>query len=133
MKMFLAFTFLGIASAHDTLQQAAPPPNGIVRVGGHTLSESALKLSPVGGAFETALAAHEIGPYHRVPKGKPVLEVDGLKLQKALHLPAGRFYTVAVTGIRPKPALTVLSEAPDPMSRRSTSTCTTSASQMVRC
>ncbi|ULH17485.1 alginate O-acetyltransferase AlgF (plasmid) [Deinococcus sp. KNUC1210] len=114
LKVLLASTFLSTASAQDTLYQAAPPPNAsFVRVV-NALSGSALKFSLAGSAFEAALASHEVGPYHMVPKGTPVLEVDGLRLQQALHLSAGRFYTVAVTGTRQKPALTVLSEAPNP-------------------
>jgi len=114
LGIFFAFTVASLASAQDTLYQAAPPPNAsFVRVV-NGLSGPALKFSLAGSTFEPAVALHEISPYHIVPKGSPVLGIDGLRLQEALHLLAGRFYTVAVTGTRQKPTLTVLSEAPNP-------------------
>lgn len=114
LRSIFTFALMGTALAQDTLYQAAPPPNAsFVRVV-NALSGSALNVSLAGSTFESAVASHEISPYHVVPKGSPVLGIDGLRLQKTLQLLAGRFYTVAVTGTRQKPTITVLSEAPNP-------------------
>jgi hypothetical protein len=100
--------------AQDTLYQAAPPANAaFVRVV-NALEGAPVRVTLVGQTFEAALSPHEVSAYHVVPEGSPLLTVPTLKLSQSLKIEAGHFYTVALTGTRSKPALTVLGEATSP-------------------
>ena len=114
LALLLCGSALRTAAAQDTLYQAAPPSNAaFVRVA-NALGGAPIRVTLAGRPFGEALAARGVGAYQVVPQGTAALGIVGLSLQQPLTLVAGHFYTLALSGSRPKPVLTVLGESASP-------------------